>query len=178
MLRNTNSSYGLLMKCFHWLAASLVVFMLILGLGMQYVHENNLRSQLYSFHKSLGIIVIALAALWVIWAAISTKPTYVDTMPKWQRIAAYSVHGLLYISIIVMPMSGWIMSSAYGYPPQFFGLFTLPNLLPVNAGIAKTASDIHEVVAWSIVILLSLHILAALKHQFIEKDNILKRMWF
>ncbi|MBL4647426.1 MAG: cytochrome b/b6 domain-containing protein [Gammaproteobacteria bacterium] len=111
------------------------------------------------------------------WRFVNPKPEWPDTMSLAERLAARLVHGLLYLLILIVPISGWIMSTAAGYSPSFWGWFTLamPGI-PYSKALAMTANQIHTTAIWVLGILIILHLLAALKHHFINKDNILKRM--
>ena len=175
-IRNTQDHYGSVVKSFHWLIALLVIAMLIIGVSMGYIDNKALRSEVYAFHKSLGLTILGLMILRLFWRLGNPTPSLPSHLPAWQRFGARFSHVLLYLTIILMPISGICMSTAAGYPPKFFGLFTVAAPISKSKAISSFFADMHEVLAWIIVALLVVHILAALKHHFIHKDHVLRRM--
>ena len=176
-LKNTEQQYGSLTKVFHWLVMILVIGMLIVGSLMGDIGDKTLKSQVFTLHKLTGLLVLSIGVLFLLWSLINTKPGYSNGVAPWEKKLARIVRGLLYFLLIAMPLSGWLMSSAAGYHPDFFGLFKIPLPgIPVDKALSHTAADLHEFFAWSLVALISLHALGALKHHFIDKNNILKRM--
>jgi len=99
-------------------------------------------------------------------------------MPAWQARAAHATHALLYVAFFAVPLSGWAMSSALGYPIVWFGVLPLPDLLPKNPELGEVLEEVHELLAWGLALLVLAHIGAALKHHFIDRDGLLKRMSF
>lgn len=177
--RNTSIDYGWLTKVFHWLVFLLVVGMIISGFLMTDVLAKSLKPQVYMIHKSFGLCILALMLIRISWMLINIRPQLPNHFPEWQRKLANSIHGLLYIALLAMPLSGWIMSTASNHIPTFFGWFAVPMpWMPLSKPLAEFAGETHEILAWTIVVLVSLHILAALKHHFIDKDFVLRRMWF
>lgn len=177
-VRNTAVSYGSVARFFHWLVALLVVGQLLGGFYAADFAEQSMKGQLFFWHKSLGLTILWLMLLRVIWRFKNIQPGYEARVPLWQRFAARVVHLFLYLLLLALPVNGWILSTAAGYPPSYFGLFTVgfPGI-PVDKALAETMSSVHEVLAWIIIGLVTLHIFAALKHHFIHRDNVLRRMW-
>ncbi|RUR11128.1 cytochrome b [Legionella sp. km772] len=130
--------------------------------------------KLYGLHKAFGILVLILAILRIIWRLSNKTPSL--NIPKLELIAARLAHLALYILMLAMPISGWLMSSAAGLAPSFFGLFTLPNLVAPNDELREWFAFVHEWLAYGLIAIISVHTLAALKHHFIDKDDILRRM--
>ena len=128
-------------------------------------------------HKELGMWVLALSGLRIIWRLISITPFPLPTTPPWQHFAATLTHGLLYFLIIALPLSGWLMSSAGGFP-VFFLSHLLPDIMPINTDLFLKYRIAHKLMGYLLILVLSGHIGAALVHHFIEKDNTLRRMWF
>jgi cytochrome b561 len=174
---NATDQYGSMSKFFHWLIALLVIGMLIGGFCMGSISSDALRGQVYMMHKLTGITILLLMILRILWIMGTPKPGTLPSTPLWERIAERSVHGLLYLTLLAMPLSGWIMSTAAGKSPTFFNLFSLPLPgIPASEILAKTANSIHLTLAWIIAALVVIHIGAAIKHHWIDKDVVLKRM--
>ncbi len=175
-LLNTQTSWGSVAKALHWLIALLVIFMLLLGLTMGNFPKP-FKYTLYAIHKSTGLTILLLMLIRLAWRLINVTPTLPQHLPHWQQIAARISHALLYITLIAMPLSGWVMSTAAGKPTTFWWLFTInAPFVPASKALAGSARQLHGILAWTIVTLLTIHIIAALKHHFYHKDTILKRM--
>jgi len=177
MLKDSTQAYGGVTKIIHWLLAICVLTMLTIGIIMTSIDDRALKIDLYFFHKSLGLTVLGLMIIFVLWRFWQPKPQYPTDMPSWEVHAARIVHGLLYVLLIAMPLSGWIMSTAAGHVPNFFGLGPVPTpFIPENRALAGFFNNLHTILAWTVGVVLTIHILAALAHHFIQKDGILKRM--
>lgn len=175
-LKNTTTSYGSVSRILHWLLFLLIIGMLIVGFLMGSLAKP-FRFEVYTVHKSIGLCVLALMLFRIFWMSINPKPKLPLTTPRWQAIGAHTVQGLLYFILMAMPLSGWIMSTASDHIPSFFGWFKVPMpFIPLDKPLADTASSLHEIFAWTLIVLLLLHIGAALKHHYINKDDVLKRM--
>ncbi len=176
MLKNSEYEFGLVAKFFHWLMALAIIGMLILGLYMVGLGTTPNKFKLYGIHKSVGATILAFAVLRLLWRAMNLIPKMPEHMPKWEKIGADLSHYALYVCMLFMPLSGWLMSSAAGFPVSVFGWFKLPDLIQPNADMRKLFGTAHFYIAYTLIGLICLHVLAALKHHFIDKDNILKRM--
>ncbi len=160
----------------HWAIALLIFAAFPLGV---YMHELPLspdKLRLYSYHKWIGVSVFLLAVLRVTWRSTHRPPPLPDTMPRWERLAAHGVHYLLYALILVVPLSGWLMSSAKGFQTVWFGVLPLPDLLAKNKELGDLLKEVHESLNFALLALVLAHVGAALKHQFIDRDGILARM--
>lgn len=173
-LKNNNSHFGIVAIGLHWLMAILIIALLCIGLYMTTLAATPQKFALYGYHKEFGILVLALAAFRLIWRIRNQIPSL--DLPKWQVMAAYLAHYALYFFMFAMPLSGWFMSSAAGHPPSFFGLFTLPNLVNPNKDLSHWFALAHTWLAYMLIATIGIHTLAALKHHFIDKDNILRRI--
>lgn len=161
-------------KVLHWLVALLVVTLLIVGFMLE-----DLSSIAYTLHKSFGLIVLALMICRVLWIRHVGSPALPEAMPAWEKFFARAVQHCLYLFLIMMPIAGWIMSTASGHTPQFFGLFPLPCPgITEDKALAELMEEVHNTTAWIILCLLFFHVAGALKHHFLDKDNVLKKMWF
>lgn len=176
-LRNTETQYGSVTKFLHWFLIVTVILMLCIGFFYEDLPSRAMRGWLMWFHKSLGITILVAVVLMLFWRFCNPKPKWPENMPLWEQYLARITHTLLYLVIILMPIAGWTMSTAANKAPRFFGLFVArAPMVPINKHLARTASHMHEILGWTIVVLLAIHVLGALKHHFIDKNNILKRM--
>lgn len=175
-LHNTPTTYGSLSKLFHWVMALLIIGMLGVGIYMTDLPDEPGKFQIYGIHKSLGITLLALALGRLLWRFINTQPAMSLSLSPLLRRFAQGVHGFLYVAMFALPLSGWGMSSAAGYPVSFFGLFTLPALLDKNPALAKILKETHEILGYTLIGVLVVHVVAALVHHFWYKDQVLKRM--
>jgi len=160
----------------HWLVALLIFVAFPLGVYMHELPLSPIKLRLYSYHKWLGITVLMFAILRVLWRISHRPPALPASLPRWQQIATHAVHHSLYLLLILIPLSGWLMSSAKGFQTVWFGVFPLPDLVAKNKVLGDLLQEVHEVLNFTLLGLVSLHILAALKHHFIDHDGILKRM--
>ncbi len=177
IFRNTQDRYGAVAKGFHWTIGLLILGLLALGLYMANADlAPPVRLPLYFYHKSFGIVVLTLAVLRLGWRFVNARPAALPQHKSWEKILARLVHGFLYVAMLGMPLSGWVMSSAKGYGVSVFGLFTLPNIVPENQAIFRAAANFHETAAYILMGLLVLHVAGALKHHFMDHDNTLRRM--
>lgn len=174
--RNSKRGYGSIAKTLHWLIALLIISLLAVGFIMADMAVSPDKFRVYGLHKSFGITVLAVAAVRLMWKAANDSPLLPDAMNKLEQLAAKAGHALLYVLMFAMPLSGWAMSSAAGLPVSVFGWFTLPNLVAPDNELKKILRETHEWLAWALIIMISLHVLAALLHHFYYKDNVLRRM--
>lgn len=159
----------------HWLLALAIVCAFGVGLYMADLPFSPLRLKLFNWHKWAGIGILALSALRLLWRLTHRPPADLP-MPAWQASAAHAMHGLLYLAFFAVPLLGCAYSSAKGYPIVWFGVLPLPDLMPVNKEIAESIKELHGLAAWGLIGLVALHVAAALKHQFIDKDGLISRM--
>jgi cytochrome b561 len=177
-LTNTENRFGLISFLFHWVMAILIIGMLILGIYMTRIPISALKLELYGWHKEIGMLILMLIIFRFIWRLSVILPS-LQTLPRWERIAARSVHWLFYFFMFAMPITGWLVTSAAGLPVSFFDLFTIPTLIEPSEEKLLFFSSIHQWLAYALIVVICLHVAAALKHQFIDKDDILRRMlWF
>jgi cytochrome b561 len=175
--------YNAIAKTFHWLMASLIACMLLLGLIMTTgdILDGPGKTVALHVHESVGMIVLGLGLLRLMWRFANPPPPFPAPMPRWERVAAHVTHVILYVLIMVMPLVGWMMISTMPHNALFFGMFPIPNLpvlpeLPNKKDIREVLESIHGTLAWVIVGLVVLHAGAALKHHFLERDDVLLRM--
>ncbi|MEQ4617474.1 MAG: cytochrome b [Corticimicrobacter sp.] len=165
-------------RSLHWLMALLLTGLVGLGFYMQTMPLSPTKLQVYSWHKWLGITIFLLAVIRLAWRAGHTPPALPDHMGPFERLAAHGGHVALYLLMLGIPLSGWLMSSAMGFQTVWFGILPLPDLLARDRELGKSLAQVHATLNIALIVMVVLHILAALKHQFIDKDQILSRMMF
>lgn len=179
VLKNTLPRFGLVAISFHWVVALLIVINLILGFSIASLPpagEELLTTRLIFIHKEIGVSVLTLVAFRLIWRLFNVVPELEAHIPAWQKIGARTVHVALYGFMFALPLSGWAMSSAAGFPVSYFGLFDLPFIVAHNKEKAQLLLEIHKWLAIALIATLVLHIGAALYHHFIDRDNTLRKM--
>lgn len=177
MLRNTTQYFGGITKGLHGLLVVLLTMQFILIWRYNSLPKAAAETLQYMLmHKSVGITILMLGILFIIWKIINTNPSTPGSQPHWQQVTAKIVHGSLLILMVIMPITGYALSCAAGKPIGFFGLFTLPHLIPENKNLVGILETTHEKLGILILILVGMHVLAALYHHFILKDIVLKRM--
>ncbi|QDQ86158.1 cytochrome b [Alcaligenaceae bacterium SJ-26] len=165
-------------RSLHWLMALLLTGLVGLGFYMQTMPLSPTKLQVYSWHKWLGITIFLLAVIRLAWRAGHKPPALPDHMGPFERLAAHGGHVALYLLMLGIPLSGWLMSSAMGFQTVWFGVLPLPDLLARDRELGKSLVQVHATLNIALIVMVVLHILAALKHQFIDKDQILSRMMF
>jgi len=184
MLANSETRYGTVAVALHWLIALLIIGMLAFGTYLAFLPRDDAsRFDLIQLHKSIGITVIVLAVLRLLWRLMSRVPLLPAHMPAWERFAAHASHFLLYALIIAIPLSGWAQASAspLGIPTIWFGIIEIPHL-PGLQGFADQHAvehqlhEIHEWLGYLMMGLLAIHVGAALKHHYWDRDDVLTRM--
>ncbi|TAK91358.1 MAG: cytochrome b [Burkholderiaceae bacterium] len=162
----------------HWLMALLIIWAFTLGLRM--VDMPGLtpdKLKYFSWHKWLGVTVLGLACVRLLWRVFHPAPAYPASMPRWQQKAANGLHAFLYLLIFIVPLSGYFYSLADGVPVVYLGVIPLPVLMEKNAVWKPILKELHDTLTTVLLVVFCLHVLAALKHHFIDKDGIFKRMW-
>lgn len=160
----------------HWLIALLIFATFPLGVYMHDLPLSPAKLRLYSYHKWIGVTIFMLAIIRLAWRATHRPPPLPATMPKWERYAAEGVHLLLYALLFLIPLSGWLMSSAKGFQTVWFGVLPLPDLVGKSKELGDLLQEVHELLNFSLLGLVLAHVGAALKHHFIQHDTILERM--
>jgi cytochrome b561 len=175
MIKNNKYTYGAISKFFHWIIALFILSLITVGFIMTSMENSPDKWQLYGLHKAFGVIVFSLIVLRIFWSLINVSPKLPANTSFIIVILSRLAHFLLYISMILMPFSGIAMSRFGGYPINVFDLFIIP-ADSKNQTLATLFHDIHGITAWTIVVLVSLHALAALYHHFVIRDNVFLRM--
>lgn len=183
MLRNTARRYGLVAMALHWLIAAAILAMAGLGLVMVELDPGAAKFRLYQLHKSVGITILALSLLRLAWRLANPVPPLPAGLRPWEKHLARMTHVGLYVLMVGLPVSGWMMVSAsvWGIPTVLYGVVPLPHLpvlatLTDKAPVEAALKTVHAVLALSMALLFALHVAGALKHHLILKDDTLKRM--
>lgn len=175
MLTNTENSYGLVSRIIHWVMSASIIIMLIVGFIMVNIAPSDQKWQIYNIHKAVGLIIFFLVFLRIIWTLSNIIVKAPLDLPDWQKKTARFNHILLYLLMIIMPLSGTLMSLTGGHDINFFDLLTIKSFMQ-SKEIAGTFWSIHLYSAIILVAAMILHVAAALYHHFIRKDNVLMRM--
>ncbi|MDE3233081.1 MAG: cytochrome b [Pseudomonadota bacterium] len=171
-----NNSYTAIAKLFHWGMALLFVGLITLGFVMTDMSLSPEKLQYYAWHKWAGVTVFMLVWLRLGWRVLNPPPAYPVTMSPMLQRFAHLGHAALYGLMVVIPLSGWLMSSAKGVQTVWFGVLPLPDLLEKDKEMGHLLHEVHEALNFVLLFLLAGHVAAALKHHWIDKDDILKRM--
>jgi cytochrome b561 len=179
MLQNTQRCYGTVAIVLHWLMAVLLVALVALGFYMVALPEVGFdikKIMLILYHKQLGVLAFALVAVRLGWRFANPLPGLAENLPDWQKVAARFVHLCFYALMLALPITGWLMSSAAGFPVSFLGLFTLPDLVMHNEHLFQVFVAIHKWLGYALIPFLCVHAGAALRHHFVLKDDTLRKM--
>jgi len=175
--------YNIMQRLVHWAVALIVVGSLTIGLilgrlgydGVVATFGNDVTNLLYKYHKTFGVLILSLMALRVILKLSFGKPDYAEPLPGFQRAASASVHGLLYLGLLAMPVLGWLATASGGYPVEFFD-WKLPALIGKDKELSATLYTVHRTLGWVIGGLILVHLSAAFYHWRIRRDGVIERM--
>jgi cytochrome b561 len=159
----------------HWLVAVLILGAFALGLYMVELELSPTKLKLYSWHKWLGVTIWMIAVVRLFWR-LTHRPPPLPALPTWQRIAASTTHVLLYVLVLAIPISGWLFSSASGFPVVYFGVLPLPDLVGKDKELAKLLQSVHATLNYTLMAIIVVHAAAAIKHHFVDRDVVFYRM--
>ncbi|MBI3367561.1 MAG: cytochrome b [Burkholderiales bacterium] len=159
----------------HWLLALMIVVSLGVGWTMHELPISPTRLKLYNWHKWAGITILLLSALRLLWRLTHRPPADI-AMPAWQAKLAHATHALLYALFFAIPLVGWAYTSAAGFPVVWFGVLPLPDFVAPDRALAEAIKPWHGRLAYTLLALVLLHVAAALKHHFVDRDGLLDRM--
>jgi len=175
-LKNTNESYGKLTVILHWLMAAMIIGLVAAGFLMDMMEKGDLRSFVVTSHKATGFVVIFLGLFRWYWMITNQSPSPLASLTKAEIGISHATKWLLMLLLLVMPISGMLMSMFHGYGINFYGLFNIAPFVAENKDIGKVFGSIHEIGAYAISIVIGLHVIAAIRHHFIKKDDTLNRI--
>lgn len=176
MYKNTENQYGFIAKLLHWAIAIIVFGLITVGFTMSGMAPSDTKWQLYGMHKATGFSLLLLLLFRIFWRAVNITVRPTQGLPFWQVVISRLVHYSLYICMLTMALSGMFMSLYAGHNIDVFGVFTIQAFAAKNLALAKILHDTHFTTIWILCALIILHIMAALYHHFIRKDNTLLRM--
>lgn len=170
------AQYTRLAIILHWLVAVAIFCAFPLGLYMHDLPVSPRKLHLYSYHKWIGITALLLALARIAWRSTHQPPALPDGMPAWQQLAAQGVHHALYLLMLAVPFSGWLMSSTLGVPVVWFGVLQLPDLVGKDKELGELLKLLHQLLNFALLGFVLAHVGAALHHHFIMRDGLLARM--
>jgi cytochrome b561 len=173
--RSSDAGWGAIARLLHWAMALALLAQMTLGWVAVSWRLSPTKLELFVWHKTLGIVLLALVVLRLLWRVTDRAPAPAPG-PTWQRRLAGVSHGTLYVLMLVMPISGWVIQSASGFPFKLFGLLELPALVGKSKAIQTAAEYTHLVLFWSFAVLILVHAAAALHHHWVRRDAVLERM--
>ncbi len=177
--------YSLIQRLLHWLLALLVIPALGVGITLGWLGFDGSReafgaevtNALYTGHKTIGVLILALMTLRLVLRLILGAPPPVPTLTRFERLASQGVQALMYLVLLALPVVGWLATAAGGYPVQFFA-WTLPGLIAKDPALSETLFQLHGLLGWALFALLALHIGGALMHWLVKRDGVMRRMSF
>jgi cytochrome b561 len=175
MFKNTRDRYGLIARLLHWLIAALAIGMLVGGSLLSILPSGGFKTVAISGHKSIGVVIFLLMIGRIAWRRINPQPRDLGNTPVLNYFA-HVVHVFLYVWLLLQPLVGILMSQAYGYPVFAFGVFKLPPLVWQSPSLGTFMREVHGVTAVLLTVFIVIHVAAALKHHFIDRDRTLIRM--
>jgi cytochrome b561 len=173
--RNSTARWGSVAQLLHWLIVALIITQVVLALWAGQLH-GMAKLAMLARHKSVGITILMLAVVRLGWRLVNPTPPLPPTLKPYERFLANFTHAALYVLIFAMPITGWIMTSARGFPASWFNVFQLPDLVAKNRPLYEAMKETHQALALTLGAIATLHLLAALKHHFVLKDTVLRRM--
>jgi cytochrome b561 len=167
--------YGPTAKIFHWLIVALLMVQYPIGWLMPDLHRDTKPGAPMTFHISFGIVILTLIVLRLVWRL--RHPVAPDsTLPPWQRLSSEAVHWLLYALVLATTVTGWLFASFRGWSISLLYLVPLPMLASDNAAAGKTIDGVHQAMELSLLVVIGMHVAAALAHHFIYRDRVMQRM--
>jgi len=176
MLRNASDSWGAPAKLFHWVMAALILAQIALGLMAANWRVSPTKIELFFWHKSTGMLILALVGLRILWRLANPTPELPAGMAAWERAAARLGHFLLYALMVALPVTGWIINSASNVPFRIFWLIPLPAIVAPDEPTADLFALVHGGLFMLLALVLVAHIGAALRHHFVKRNTMLIRM--
>jgi len=167
--------YGTTAKVFHWVIVALLLVQYPLGWLMPDIHRGMQPGAGMTFHISIGLVILTLIVLRFVWRLM--HPVAPDSsLPPWQRVTSEAAHWLLYLLVLATTITGWLFASFRGWSVSFFYLVRMPMLASNNAAAGKAIDGLHQVMEWTLLVVIGIHVAAALTHLFIYRDRVMQRM--
>lgn len=160
----------------HWLTALLILAAFAVGYTMTDLPLSPFKLKVFSWHKWIGVTVFLLTVLRLVWRLGHPAPALPDSMKDWEKKLAAAGHGLLYVLMFAVPLTGWLMSSAKGFQVVYFGVLPIPDLIGKDKELGELLEEVHGALAAGLGVLILGHVAAALKHRFMDRDGVMERM--
>jgi len=174
--RNTTRSWGALTKALHWIIVILIIAQFLIASRAHSLPRGPALIEAWGWHKSIGMTIFMLAVIRLVWRWMNPVPDLSAEIQPWERTLAKISHVLLYALLFAVPLTGWMMSSAKNFPVSWFSLFQWPDLVAPDPSLSKILETTHETLVKVLFVVALLHIAGALKHHFMDKNDVLKRM--
>jgi cytochrome b561 len=175
-IRNTAERWGTVSQLLHWLIVALIAIQATVGLTGRLLPLGVEKVAVLARHKSIGITILGLAALRLLWRWLNPTPALPSNLRPHERVLAQFTHAALYVLLFAMPFTGWLMSSARGFPVSWFSLYQLPDLVPKSETLYDAMVTTHAALAIALAVTVALHVAGALKHHLVLKDDVMRRM--
>jgi cytochrome b561 len=175
-IRNSADAWGAVARGFHWVIAALILAQFVVGSVAEEMKLTPAKLDLFVWHKSIGVTVLVLALLRLAWRLGNPPPVMPAGTPDWERRLAAIAHWALYALIFAVPLSGWWVSDASRVPFKAFFFLPMPDFIETDRVLQETAAEVHEVLTMTLLIVVIVHIAAALRHHFLLHDDVLRRM--
>lgn len=175
-LRNSENTWGEVARGFHWLIAALILVQFVIGGVAEDMKLTPAKLDLFVWHKSIGVTVLVLALLRLAWRLGNPPPAMPAGTPAWECRLASIAHWVLYALIFAVPVSGWWVSDASRVPFKAFFFLPMPDFIATDRALQETAAEVHEVLTMGLLVVVIAHIAAALRHHFLLRDDVLRRM--
>jgi cytochrome b561 len=175
-LRNTADSWGVAARGLHWLIAALILAQFIIGSVADEMKLTPAKLDLFVWHKSIGVTILALAVLRFLWRLGNPPPAMPAGTPGWERRLAALGHWALYALLFAVPISGWLVSDASRVPFKAYFAVPMPDLIETSRSLQDAAEEVHEMLTMALLVVVIVHIAAALRHHFLLRDDVLRRM--
>ena len=174
---HSDPGYGPVTRVLHWTVAVLIIGLLWLGWYMvDLSYYDAWYNASLTWHKALGMVALVAGAVKLGWVMGTHAPAPLASMAAWERMATRAMHGILLAMMVAIPVTGYIVSTSSGAGVGVFGWFEIPALLPANEGLRDLAIALHFYLAYITAALVLLHAAAALKHRFVDRDGVPRRM--
>lgn len=174
--RNSAERWGAIAQALHWLIALALIGQVTLGWVMVSWRLSPTKLELYALHKSLGITLLLIVLMRMAWRFVNVTPPAPPSMAGWEARAARTTHALLYLLLLALPLTGYLINSASNFPLVVWGVLPLPNLTDESESLQLAAETAHGLLFWLLAVLVALHVAAALRHHWVLKDSVLRRM--
>ena len=176
-MQQSNEKFGPVAIFLHWLTALAIAVAVVFGLISVYADGAEMTRTALLIHQSVGFAAFLVVLFRIVWRLTHASPALPDEMPRYQKVAATLTHVLLYVTMLALIVTGYIGLAARGRAISIAGLFDLPRVVPLDRMLSVTSQNLHDYGQYLLYALLALHVGAALYHQFVVKDGVLRRMW-